>query len=131
MGVDGLFQFILSDYSDVVSFLHFNHGTWTTFDEEGKIIQVKEQIEHLYVDLNSIIHQVVSSVFNPKEKRKENLSFPPSREFDVELEIQNLKIPTPNLKDLQKISKLVCEQITSIYKSYSPKKSFYISMVGI
>jgi hypothetical protein len=132
MGVDGLFKFILSNYSDVVSELHQGRTAWTTYDGEGKIIHVKEQMDHLYVDLNSIIHKAVSIVFyKPKIKRDENAPPPPPREYDVEFEIQNLNVPTPTFRDLKRVSKLVCEQITSIYKSYFPKKSFCISMVGI
>jgi hypothetical protein len=113
IGADKLAQFILLNFPDVVSELH------------------KERMDHLYVDLNSIIHQSVSTVFSKLKKKSENAPSQKPQEINVELEIQNLKVPVPNLKDLQNISKLISDQITAIYKNYSPKKSFYISLVGI
>jgi 5'-3' exonuclease len=131
MGVDGLFKFILSDYSDVLSKLYYQKGFWTTYDEEGKIIHVKEQMDHLYVDLNSIIHNATNFLKPRDSKSKVNEEPAPPRQFDVDVEIQNLTIPSPSFKELQLISKKVIHELNKIYNKYQPNQSYFISMVNL
>jgi 5'-3' exonuclease len=116
--VDSFFNCILQEYPDILQKTNRVKGRLSTVDSNGTLLaDVQPEIDHLYVDLNPIIINACSNL-------KKRIS------STTEVTMENLKAPTISIEDLKFISKKISVQLTKIYKNYSPKKSFHISMDG-
>jgi 5'-3' exonuclease len=115
--VGGFFNIILQEFPDIQQKSYRLKGRLTIAESNGTYLDVQPEIDHLYVDLYPIIINASSNL----KKRY------PTTELTS---MENLKAPTVTNEDLRFISKRVNATLKKIYKDYSPKKTFHISMDG-